>query len=220
MFEVRLRDKGFNVVASLFPLQVGIQPLTLWWDRRWRSAGQFELAIPIQTPHLSDLITLANYIEILDADDSSFEALYLVEGLELRTGIVTYEQDIARHTNAIYAAGQGTGTLRNVVVRTDADSITQVGRMEAFCDSRDVEMDNFDLLRQRADAKLAEAQTQGAIIAKGGVPVENEVLTISGRSLLLFAEKRIILPPPGTQAGASWTSQRMSMTRTRTQQTK
>lgn len=199
MYEVRLRDKGFNVLASLYPLQTSIQPSMIAWDRRWRSAGQFDLVIPIQTVHLSDLVTLGNYIEVLR--DDSFEALYLIERTELITGIVTYEQDIAGHINAIYAAGQGTGTLRNVVVRTDANSIAAVGRMESFCDARDVEMTEFDLLRQRADAKLAEAEVQGGFVARAGEPAEREFLSIRGRSLLLYAEKRIILPPPGTQAG-------------------
>jgi len=201
MYEVRLQDRDLNILGYLWPLEEGIQPLTLWWDRRWRSAGQFELVIPIQTPHLDDLITLANYIEIRNADDGSFEALYLIERTELLTGIVTYEQNISSHINAIYAAGQGTGTLRNMVVRTDADSIIAVGRMEAFCDARDVEMTEFDLLRQRADAKLAEAEIHGSFIARGGEPVESELLRIRGRSLLLYAERRIVLPPPGTQVG-------------------
>ena len=192
-----MRDKGFNVVAVLFPLQKGIQPSRISWDRRWRSAGQFELVIPLQTPYLDDLITLAHYIEIRNADDDSFEALYFIERTELLTGIVTYQQNIAAHTNAVYAAGQGTGTLRNLVVRVDDDGVTAIGRMETFCDARDVEMTEFNLLRQRADAKLAEAEPQGNFIARGGQPVAEELLRVTGRSLLLYTEKRIILPPPG-----------------------
>jgi len=146
MYEIRVRDRGFNVLETIYPLQAGIQPLTLWWDRRWRAPGQFELIIPAQTPHLGDLSTLAYYLEILDADNGSFEALYLIERIELVTGIVTYTRDLAAHTNAVYAAGQGTGTLRDVVVRIDVDAVDAVSRMESFADARDVDMTEFDLL--------------------------------------------------------------------------
>ena len=197
-YGVQLRDKGFNVVAVLWPVEPTIQPTSISWDRRWREPGTFELIAPIQIPHLDQLTTLGNYIEMLK--DGSSEALYRIEAANLQTGIVHYQQSIAGHINAIYAAGQGVGELRNVVVRIDADSVTSVGRMEGYVDARDVEEGDYPLLRQRADAKLAEMETQGAFSTKAGEPTPSEVLKVTGRSLLLHAERRVIVPPPATSA--------------------
>lgn len=194
MVELRIRDKGFNILSYIYPLEQQIQPVSIWWDRRWQDVGQFQLVIPAQTPDLNDLATLGNFVEV--RKNGTFEAIYRIERTELRTGIVTYEQNIEDHSNAIYAAGQGTGTLRDVVVRIDADSVTLVTRMEAFLDARDVEKDNTTLLRQRADAELEKVQTLGTLVAKAGAPTKKEVLLVSGRSLLLYASKRVIIPPP------------------------
>lgn len=200
-FGVRLRDKALGVVSWLLPVEGEIQPTRVRWDRRWREVGQFELIIRADTPFLSYLTTLGNYIEIVNLDDGSTEALHIIERSEFITGIVKYDQDISNHLNAVYAAGQGTGTLRDLVVRLDADSITEVGRMETFQDARDVELGNFDLLRQRADAKLDEVEQEGGFVATGGKLAKREFVRVSGGTPLLFAEKRIILPPPATEAG-------------------
>ena len=197
-YEVRVRDKGFNVVAVLWPVESTVPPTSIKWDRRWREPGTFELIAPIQIPRLDDLMTLGNYIEVLK--DDAFEALYLIEAADLQTGIVRYQTSIIDRINAVYAAGQGVGELRNVVVRIDADSVTAIGRMEGFVDARDVEEDDYDLLRQRADAKLAEMETQGAFSATAGAPKPTETLKVTGRSLLLFAERRVVVPPPATSA--------------------
>lgn len=197
-YEVRVRDKGFNVVATLWPLDSATQPASITWNRRWREPGTFELVTPIQVSHLDDLATLGNYIEVLK--DSSFEALYRIESTDLQTGIVRYQQSISGYINAVYAAGQGVGELRNVVVRVDTDSVTSVGRMEGFADARDVEEGDYALLRQRADAKLAEMETQGAFSTTAGAPKPREMLKVTGRSLLFHAERRLIIPPPATVA--------------------
>ena len=199
-YEIKVRDKGFNVVGVLWPVESGIQPESIRWDRRWREPSTFELIAPIQIPYLDELTTLGNYIEVRNADDDTFEALYLIEATDLQTGIVRHQQSIAGRINAVYAAGQGVGELRNVVVRVDADSVTSISRMEGFLDARDVEEDNFDLLRQRADAKLAEMKPPGGFSATGGAPKPREMLKVTGRSLLLFAERRVIVPPPATVA--------------------
>lgn len=200
-FGVRLRNKALDVVSWLMPAAGQIQPSRVRWDRRWREVGQFELIIRADTPLLSYLTTLGNYIEIVNLSDDSTEALYIIERSEFSTGIVKYDQDISNHLNAVYAAGQGTGTLRDLVVRLDADSITEVGRMEFFLDARDVELGSFDLLRQRADAKLDEVEQEGGFVATGGKLAKQEVVKVSGSTPLLFAEKRVILPPPATAAG-------------------
>lgn len=199
-FGARVLDKGLVVQAWLLPVEEAIQPAKLWWDRRWQDVGRFELIIRADSPLLGELTTLGNYIEIVDVDTDATEAIYLIERSELQTGIVRYDQDIAAHNNAIYAAGQGTGTLRNLVVRVDADSITSVGRLEAFSDARDVELGNFTLLRQRADARLAEVAVQGSFVATGGKIAKQETIRVTGRSILLFTEKRIVIPPPATEA--------------------
>ena len=199
-YEVRIRDKGFNMVAVLFPLESGIQPESVKWDRRWREPGTFELVAPIQIPYLDYLTTLGNYIEIRDADTDTFEALYLIEAIDLQTGIVRYQQSITGQINAVYAAGQGLGVLRNVAIRVDSDSVTSISRMEGFLDARDVEEGDYALLRQRADARLAEMEMQGGFNATGGAPKSKEMVRVTGRSLLLFAERRMIIPPPATVA--------------------
>lgn len=199
-YEIRLYDKGLNLIAHLYPLEGAVQPLCFCWNRRWFSPGQFELRIPLNNPYRDELTTLGNFIEIWR--DGYSEALYLIEFVEIVTGCVTQTKDISGHYNAIYAAGQGNGTLRNVIVRTSVDSLSAVGRVEQLLDATDVEEGNLDLLRQRVDTLLDGIKLNGAVVAKTGEqPASDEIITVSGSSPLTFCDRRLIIPPPATVTG-------------------
>ena len=201
-FEILLYDRGMNLKAALFPLETGdcgnIQPISISWTRCWQDAGSFELVLPAQTPYLDDLMSLGSYIVFRRADTGAFEALYIIEHAELQIGIFTYILDTAEQTNAIYVGGQGTGTLRDCVVRTSVPSIALIGRLEGFVDARDVEKDQFDLLRLRADGELGKIKALGTLVAEAGEPAQPEIVTVSGRTLLFYCAKRVVLPPPAT----------------------
>lgn len=193
-YEVLLRDKDLIPIAILYPLASGIQPTSLKWKRHWRQMGQVELTIPRQTPHLTELMTLGNYIEI--KLDGASEAIYIIDWVELKTGIFTYTKDMTEHINAVYMAGQGAGVIRDVVLAKDDSAIDEVGRFEAFEDARDVELGFTALLSLRGDSFLREAAISEALIMKAGEPVKDEILTVRGSGLLLHAHRRIVLPPP------------------------
>ncbi|KKK65206.1 hypothetical protein LCGC14_2976490, partial [marine sediment metagenome] len=162
-YDIILRDKGLNVLARVYPVEGEVNPVLMRWTRNWRDVGTFEIVVSRDSPNLADLLTLGNYIEI--QRNGTFEAFYVIQSADLLIGMMRYERDTREHFNVAYAAGQGEGTARDLVRKVDVAGASEIGRLEAFVDARDLPDADFTQLEARADAKLAEAAISTSLVA-------------------------------------------------------
>lgn len=77
---------------------------------------------------------------------------------------VDYTSDIIELVNYVYVGGQGEGTARNIVERSDTASIAAYGRREAFVDARHLSLTSS--LQAYGDAALQEKAAIEAMSVK------------------------------------------------------